>query len=102
MLSRFACVCLVAGVTGLVTGLVSGTAVAQAKKQAQPPAVAQAKKQAQPQTIDIDLEEEEGKGGKAAPSGPAVAGQMSQKAAQAKRLFDGEKWARRPDRKSVV
>ena len=93
MLSRFACVCLVAGVTGLVTGLVSGTAVAQAKKQAQPPAVAQAKKQAQPQTIDIDLEEEEGKGGKAAPSGPAVAGQMSQEAAQAKRLFDGEKWA---------
>lgn len=78
MLSRFACVCLVVSAMGFA----SGSALAQGK-------AAQGNKPAQGQTIDIDLEE----GEEAGPSGPAVAGQMTEEAAQAKRLFDGEKWA---------
>lgn len=78
MLSRFACVCLVVSAMGFA----SGSALAQGKG-------AQGKQPAQGQTIDIDLEEGEDAG----PAGPAVAGQMTEEAAQAKRLFDGEKWA---------
>jgi len=45
--------------------------------------------------VEVDLEEgKDGKkGGKAADTGPVQAGQMTEEAATAKRLFDSEKWA---------
>jgi hypothetical protein len=51
---------------------------------------------AQPKGQTIDLDEEEGEGeGEAAPEdeGPVTAGEMTEEAAQAKRLFDNERWA---------
>lgn len=51
-------------------------------------------------TIDLDEEEEEGEEGEEgkegeeeADEGPVTAGQMTEEAAQAKRLFDGERWS---------
>ncbi|MBX3181166.1 MAG: hypothetical protein KIT72_15205 [Polyangiaceae bacterium] len=39
--------------------------------------------------VDIDLDEEGG----STPTGPVVAGQMTEEAAAAKKLFDGERWS---------
>ena len=71
MLNRFACICLVVSAMGLATG----SAVAQGAGAAD-------------DAVDIELDDPD------EPStGPVVAGQMTEEAAQAKRLFDGEKWA---------
>lgn len=70
MLNRVACICLV---LASAMGLASGSAYAQGKA---------------PETVDIELDEPG-----EVETGPAVAGQMTEEAAQAKRLFDNEHWA---------
>lgn len=72
MLNRFACICLVVSAMGFATGS----------------AVAQGKKAPEAEPVDIELDEPGDE-----PTGPVVAGQMTEEAAQAKRLFDNEKWA---------
>lgn len=75
MLNRFACICLVASAMGLATG----SAFAQ-------PEGEEAAAEGEPVDIELDEPGDE-------PTGPVVAGQMTEEAAQAKRLFDNEKWA---------
>ncbi|HNS97877.1 MAG TPA: tetratricopeptide repeat protein [Polyangiaceae bacterium] len=76
MLKRFACICLVVSTMGFATG----SAVAQgAKGGGKAPAES---------AVDIELDDPGSE-----PTGPVVAGQMTEEAAQAKRLFDSEKWA---------
>ncbi|MCU0693315.1 MAG: hypothetical protein MUF54_18145, partial [Polyangiaceae bacterium] len=79
MLNRVACICLVASALGLATG----SALAQGGK-------AGGKGGTQPAggAVDIELDEPGSQ-----PTGPVVAGQMTEAAAQAKRLFDNERWA---------
>jgi hypothetical protein len=85
MRNRVARICLLASALCLATGV----ADAQKKK---PTATQQAdkkpggKKAAGGQHQDIELDD-------AAPSGPVTAGQMTEEAATAKRLFDNERWA---------
>jgi tetratricopeptide (TPR) repeat protein len=58
--------------------------------------VSVANAQGKKRTIDLDEEEEEdGEDGKKEPvdEGPVTAGQMTEEAAQAKRLFDNERWS---------
>ena len=73
MLNRFACICLAVSAMGLATGS----------------AFAQGEKKADGEPVDIELDEP----GEAEPTGPVVAGQMTEEAAQAKRLFDNERWS---------
>lgn len=85
MRNRVARICLLASALCLATGV----ADAQKKK---PAATQQAdkkpagKKGPAGQHQDIELDDE-------APSGPVTAGQMTEEAATAKRLFDNERWA---------
>ena len=73
MLKRFACICLVVSTMGFATG----SAVAQgAKGGGKAPAES---------AVDIELDDPGSE-----PTGPVVAGQMTEEAAQAKRLFDSE------------
>jgi tetratricopeptide (TPR) repeat protein len=74
MLNRFACICLAVSAMGLATG----SAFAQPEGEG-----------AEGEPVDIELDEP----GADEPTGPVVAGQMTEEAAQAKRLFDNEKWA---------
>src|SRR5690242_14622286 len=82
---RLARICLLASALVLTPALASG----QAKK---PPAAAKPDpkkadaKDAKKDVKEVALEEE-------AEAGPVTAGQMTEEAAQAKRLFDGERWA---------
>lgn len=99
MLNRVACICLVA--TAL--GFGAGSAYAQQPKKADAAKTADkkadkkdAKKDAKKagdkkggEAVDIELDEP----GAAKDTGPVVAGQMTEEAAQAKRLFDSERWS---------
>jgi hypothetical protein len=76
----------------------SGTAQAQGKpkggaKPADKPADKAPKKDAKGKPVEVDLDEGDPKAKAAADSGPVQAGQMTEEAATAKRLFDNEKWA---------
>lgn len=85
---RLARICLLASALVLTPALASG--------QGKTPAAAAGAKKADPKKADakdakkevkeVALEEE-------ADAGPVTAGQMTEEAAQAKRLFDGERWA---------
>ncbi|MBI5535057.1 MAG: hypothetical protein HY898_20185 [Deltaproteobacteria bacterium] len=106
MLNRVACICVLATALGLATG----TAYAQKPKGGKADAAAKdAKKDAKDAkdakkggdkkggdakkgggaAVDIELDEP----GQAKDTGPVVAGQMTEEAAQAKRLFDSERWS---------
>jgi tetratricopeptide (TPR) repeat protein len=55
--------------------------------------VTTASAQKKPREIDLDEEEEGGEKGEPVDEGPVTAGQMTEEAAQAKRLFDNERWS---------
>ncbi len=108
MLNRFARICLVISALGLATG----PAYAQGGKKAGATTTAahdkkdqgknkkdqgkkdqgkkEGKKAGDAGPVDIELDEP---GQAKEPTGPVVAGQMTEEAAQAKRLFDNERWA---------
>ena len=90
------------GMLVLSLSLAGGSAYAQKPKPKAPAAKPHGKPAAKPaggeQSIELDDPPPDANGAakaapKAADTGPApVAGQMTEQAAQAKRLFDGEKW----------
>ncbi|AKT41635.1 tetratricopeptide repeat protein [Chondromyces crocatus] len=83
MRNRVASICLVA------SALLLSPAQGQAQPQKKPAAAEKAdvKKAAEEKPQEIDLDEG------AAEEGPVTAGQMTEEAAQAKRLFDAERWS---------
>jgi hypothetical protein len=87
-----------AGLTALLSiSLATSHADAQKKKPAKPPAAAPAKPPTKGADIELDEPKPAAPTGKGQPkavdnSPPPQAGQMTEQAAQAKRLFDGEKW----------
>ncbi len=105
MLNRVARICLLASALSLASGSVyaqkrnARPAAAQkaqgkkkgaeAKETPKEPAKSATPKPATGEKVDIELDEP----GTATPTGPAVAGQMTEEAAQAKRLFDAERFA---------
>ena len=84
MRTRLATICLVAS-TFVLSPVV---AYAQPKKPRAPPAKKDDKKAADdkktPRDVDLDADVKEG---------PVTAGQMTEEAAQGKRLFDNERWS---------
>ncbi len=80
--------------TALTLSSLSGTAQAQRTKKKPPAAAPAAKPAGGDQAIEIDdTQVPHPESVQADSSGPAVAGQMTEQGAQAKRLFDNERWA---------
>ncbi len=91
---RFAAACILSSVF-LFGGVVTSDARAQEVIDLDEDVPAKDPKKKDPKAakasgdVDIDLDEEGG----GAPTGPVVAGQMTEEAAQAKKLFDKERWS---------
>jgi len=104
MLNRFARICLVLSALSLATGSAyaqggkkAGAAAAEGKKDQgkkdqgkKDQGKKDQGKKSDAGAVDIELDEP---GQENEPAGPVVAGQMTEEAAQAKRLFDAERWA---------
>jgi hypothetical protein len=105
MLNRVACICLLASALGLATGSAyaqpkGGKPAAAAKGDAKKGDAKKGDKKADAkkgggkagakpgEPVDIELDEPGNQ-----QAGPVVAGQMTEEAAQAKRLFDAERWS---------
>lgn len=89
---RFTAACILA--SSLALGGITSDATAQEviDLDEEPEGKGGDQKQGDGDVVDIDLDEE-GEGEAAAATGPVVAGQMTEEAAAAKKLFDRERWS---------